>query len=135
MTGTVVVGFIRSPEGEAALAAAVEEVRRRSGRLVIVHSSRGGDEDAAAVVDNRLALEGIGAQLGADGVEFVVEDLARGNDPADDLVDVADREGAALIVIGMRKRSPVGKLLLGSNAQTVLLTAHCPVLAVKAARA
>lgn len=135
MTDTVVVGFIRTPEGDAALAAAVEETRRRSGRLVIVHSSKGGDEDAAAVVDNRLALEEIGARLSADGVEFTVEDLARGNDPADDLVDVADREDASLIVIGMRKRSPVGKLLLGSNAQTVLLAAHCSVLAVKAAPA
>jgi nucleotide-binding universal stress UspA family protein len=135
MSDTVLVGFIRSPEGEAALAAAVEETRRRSGRLVIVHSSKGGDEDADSVVNDRLALEEIGAELVAAGLEVVLEDLARGNEPAADLVEVSDRESAALIVIGMRRRSAVGKLLLGSNAQTILLTADCPVLAVKAPRA
>ena len=134
MNDTVVVGFIRSPEGEAAVAAAVEEVRRRAGRLVVVHSSRGGDQDAEAVMADRDALERLEEQLRGDGLEVLVRDYARGNDPVEDLVDVAEAEKAALIVIGLRRRSPVGKLLLGSNAQQILLTADCPVLAVKASR-
>ncbi|MGY1815199.1 universal stress protein [Blastococcus sp. SYSU D00820] len=133
MSDTVIVGFLRTPEGEAAFAAAVEEVRRRRGRLVIVHSSQGGDEDAATVRADRDALQQIQEQVRGEGLEVVVADLARGNDPADDIIDIAEREKAALIVIGMRRRSPVGKLLLGSNAQSVLLGAGCPVLAVKAA--
>ena len=132
MTDVVVVGFIRTPEGHAALEAAAAEARRRAGRLVIVHSSRGGAEDDADVVADRLALESEGERLRADGLVVDVEDLARGNDPADDLIEVADREGAAVVVIGMRRRTPVGKLLLGSNAQRVLLAASCPVLSVKA---
>jgi nucleotide-binding universal stress UspA family protein len=47
-------------------------------------------------------------------------------------IAAADRTDAEFIVIGLRRRSPVGKLLLGSNAQRVLLDASCPVLAVKA---
>jgi nucleotide-binding universal stress UspA family protein len=132
MSNTVVVGYIRSAEGQAAVDAAVEEVRRRGGRLVVVHSTKGGDQDAETVVADRDALEALEGRLRGDGVEVVVRDFARGNDPADDLVDVADTEQAVLIVIGLRRRSPVGKLLLGSNAQQILLKADCPVLAVKA---
>lgn len=132
MTETVLVGFIRTPEGHAALRMAVEETRRRRGRLVVVHSSRGGAEDAAEVVKDRLALEDIQSDLARDGLEVDVEDLARGNDPTEDLLEVAAHEAASVIVIGMRRRSPVGKLLLGSNAQSILLHADCPVIAVKA---
>jgi nucleotide-binding universal stress UspA family protein len=132
MGDAVVVGFIRSPEGEAALAAAVEETRRRQGRLVVVHSARGGHEDGEQVFADRTALDTLEQRLRGEGLAVSVEDYARGNEPADDLIDVAAREGAALIVIGLRRRSPVGKLLLGSNAQSILLRAECPVLAVKA---
>ena len=128
----MVVGFIRTAEGDAAVDAAVEEVRRRGGRLFVVHSAKGGDQDAETVIADRDALEALEGRLRATGVEVVVRDFARGNDPAEDLVDVADTERAALIVIGLRRRSPVGKLLLGSNAQQILLKADCPVLAVKA---
>ena len=55
----------------------------------------------------------------------------RGNEPAEDLIAVANDVGADLIVIGLRRRTPVGKLILGSNAQRILLDAPCAVLAVK----
>ena len=132
MSDTVVVGFIRTPEGEAAVDAAVEEARRRRGRVVVVHSSKGGDQDAETVMADRDALEALEGRLRGEGIEVVVRDFARGKDPAEDLVGVAEAEQAALLVIGLRRRSPVGKLLLGSNAQQILLAAGCPVLAVKA---
>jgi nucleotide-binding universal stress UspA family protein len=63
-----------------------------------------------------------------------VRQLVRGNEPAEDLIAVAEEEKAEFIVIGLRRRTPVGKLILGSNAQRILLDATCPVLAVKASR-
>ena len=62
-----------------------------------------------------------------------IRQLVRGMDPAEDLINVASEVAADFIVIGLRRRSPVGKLILGSNAQRILLDAPCPVLAVKAA--
>ena len=134
MSDTVVVGFIRTREGEAAVDAAVEETRRRGGRLVVVHSTRGADQDADTVIADREALEQLEQRLCGEGIDVKVHNFARGKDPAEDLVDVAATEQATLLVIGLRRRSPVGKLLLGSNAQQILLTAECPVLAVKAGR-
>ena len=70
----------------------------------------------------------------AAGIEHDVRGLVRGNEPAEDVVDVAEENNAELIVIGLRRRSPVGKLIMGSNAQRILLDAECPVLAVKKPR-
>ena len=132
MSKPVIVGYIRTPEGEAALTAAVAESRLRSAPLIIVHSAKGGSENFEEVTENREALEALKVELTSAGVDVRIDDLVRGNDPASDLIEVADSEDAALIVIGMRRRSPVGKLLLGSNAQGVLLHANCPALTVKA---
>ena len=49
----------------------------------------------------------------------------------EDIVQFAEQNSIDLIVIGVRRRSKVGKLLFGSNAQLIILTAPCPVLTVK----
>ncbi|HET9654253.1 MAG TPA: universal stress protein [Kineosporiaceae bacterium] len=129
----VVVGYIPTPEGRAALAAAEDEARRRATSLVVVHSSRGGaDEQAEQVATVQDDLDAIRGRLSGDGVTVDVRDLALGREPVDDLLAVASEVQADVIVIGLRRRSPVGKLILGSNSQHILLTADCPVLAVKA---
>lgn len=130
---SVVVGYVPKPEGEAALDKAVEEARLRGLRLVVVSSHRGGpDFDADTAADYERTLEDVGKRLDDSGVPYVVRQLVRGFDPADDLISIAEANAAELIVIGLRRRSPVGKLILGSNAQRILLDAHCPVLSVKA---
>jgi nucleotide-binding universal stress UspA family protein len=131
--GTVVVGYVDKPEGEAALERAIEEAKLRESRLVVVSSHRGGDEfDGEASQKVHDALARVETQLEASGLEHEVRNMVRGFEPAEDLISIAEANGADLIVIGLRRRSPVGKLILGSNAQRVLLDAHCPVLAVKA---
>ncbi len=131
--GTIVVGYVPKPEGHAALTRAAQEAQLRGARLVVVNSHRGGREfDRDDAVETEEDLEAIRTQLRDLGVEHEIRQLVRGMDPADDLVNVANDVDADFIVIGLRRRSPVGKLILGSNAQRVLLDAPCPVLAVKA---
>jgi nucleotide-binding universal stress UspA family protein len=131
--GTIVVGYVPKPEGKAALRRAAEEAKLRGSRLVVVNSHRGGREfDRDDAIESEAQLQEVKAELEAHGVEHEVRQLVRGMDPAEDLVNVSSEVGAELIVIGLRRRSPVGKLILGSNAQRVLLDAPCPVLAVKA---
>jgi nucleotide-binding universal stress UspA family protein len=126
----VVVGFVPNPRGRAALDHAVLECRRRGAHLEVVNSSRGDalvDEDflqGAAVTELR-------AELARSGVPFELRQPARGRDIAEELADAVARTGAELVVIGLRRRSAVGKLLMGSAAQRILLDVECPVLAVK----
>ena len=60
--------------------------------------------------------------------------LPHGRDPVDEIVALAEDTTVQLVVIGLRRRNPVGKLLTGSTAQQILHDVNCPVLAVKAAR-
>jgi nucleotide-binding universal stress UspA family protein len=122
---TVLVGFIRTPEGRAALARGVEEARLRRLPLVVIHID-------SPEPSGKQRLDDLRAELDAADVEYRLQSAYRGLEPAEDLVQSAEAEDAQLIVIGLRKRSAVGKFLLGSNAQRVLLDAACPVLAVKA---
>ncbi|GAB4081099.1 universal stress protein [Modestobacter muralis] len=128
---TIVVGYVPTPEGEAALTAAIAEARLREQPLHLVNSSRGD-----ALADPRFAsddaLATVRARLEEAGVVFEIAQEVRGHEAAEEVVEAAARVQASLIVIGMRRRSPTGKLLTGSQAQRILLDAPCPVLAVKA---
>jgi len=131
--GTVVVGYVPKPEGEAALNSGIAEAKLRGAKIVVVNSHRGGSEfDQEASVKAEKEMERIGSLLDESGVEHELRQLVRGFEPAEDLISIAEAADAELIVIGLRRRSPVGKLILGSNAQRILLDAKCPVLAVKA---
>jgi nucleotide-binding universal stress UspA family protein len=131
--GSIVVGYVPKAEGRAALRRAADEARLRNLRLVVINSHRGGREfEREDAIESETQLDEVRNELDKAGVEHEVRQLVRGLDPAEDLISVAEELDAELIVIGLRRRSPVGKLILGSNAQRVLLDAACPVLAVKA---
>jgi nucleotide-binding universal stress UspA family protein len=116
----IVVGYSAKPEGRAALKRALSEARLRSAALVVVDTSS--EAEAGDLV----------AELAASGITYEIRTPADVDDSAEELIRIAETTDADFIVIGLRRRSPVGKLLLGSNAQRVLLDAACPVLAVKA---
>lgn len=128
---SVLVGYIETPEGRVALERAIQEAQLRNTWLVVLNTSRGD-----ALVDERyLQPEGVRnlrERLDAAGVKYELEQELRGNDAAEEILAAASERSAELIVIGLRRRTPVGKLIMGSNAQRILLQADCPVLAVKA---
>jgi nucleotide-binding universal stress UspA family protein len=126
----IIVGYVPTPEGVAALEGAIEEAKLRRQRLVVVNSSRG-----ESLVDKRFASgtewESVEHRLAESGVEHELTQVVESKDAGDQIIKLAHELNAELIVIGLRRRTPVGKLLLGSQAQTILLQADCPVLAVK----
>jgi nucleotide-binding universal stress UspA family protein len=115
----IVVGYSSRPEGRAALRRALSEATLRGAGLIVLH---GAEDD----------LDELTTDLDGSGASYELKESAADSDAAEDLIELAEDADAVFIVIGLRRRSPVGKLLLGSNAQRVLLDASCPVLAVKA---
>lgn len=127
---TVLVGYKPSPEGTAALRRAITEASRGGERLVVLNS---GVEpvDNEGPVSVEIVQDALADILRTAGVDHEIRQLSKTDNPAEVILDTAGEIGADLIVIGIRRRSPVGKLLMGSTAQRVLLEADCPVIAVK----
>lgn len=120
---TVLVARSQTREGAAAFETGITEARLRN-EDVVVFDLTAADAGAASFPEE---VQGTAITYRAP------REYSR--DAAGELLDLAQEISPSLIVIGLRHRSPVGKLLLGSAAQQILLEAHAPVLAVKAAPA
>ncbi|MBM6620808.1 universal stress protein [Micrococcaceae bacterium RIT802] len=120
---SIYTGFDNTPEAQAAAHAAIDEALLRGTGVVLFTPP--GDGGAAAA-----ELTAVATRAATAGVRLEVRDLPADADVGDELID-ASYEADAHVVIGVRRRSPVGKLLLGSTSQRVLLEAGCPVHAVK----
>ena len=126
----ILVGYVPTPEGEAALTAAAAEAELRGASVLLLNTSRG-DAYIDARYANEEELAAAQAKLRDRGVEVNIQQAVGTGDVAGELLKAAAAEDVTLIVLGLRRRSPVGKLILGSTAQRVLLEAPVPVLAVK----
>ncbi|MBT0769944.1 universal stress protein [Kineosporia sp. J2-2] len=126
---TVVLAHIPNAAAEAAFEAALQQAVFRSSEMVLVNATRG-----EALVDPTYAtdesLTALHERARERGVMLAMERPVDADIPAAVLA-VAEQRDASLIVLGVRHRSAVGKLLLGSVAQRIILDARCPVLSVK----
>jgi len=126
----ILVGYVPAPEGEAALTAAAAEARLRGASVLLLNTSRG-DSYVDTRYANQADLDAAEARLRELGVEVTIQQAVGTGDVAHELLKAAEANDVKLIVLGLRRRSPIGKLLLGSTAQRVLLESPVPVLAVK----
>lgn len=128
---TILIGYVPTPAGEAALTAGLAEAARSGEEAVIVNSPRRGSVvDASLVGDTETLL----VRAREAGVTATVDQTEHGPDIVDAFEALVERTGARLVVLGLRRRSPVGKLVMGSDAQRLLLELDVPILAVKPAQ-
>jgi nucleotide-binding universal stress UspA family protein len=127
---TIVIGYVPTPVGEAALEAGLAEAAAHGDDVVILNSPRRGATVDADLVDE-AAEAGLVARAAALGVTARVDHADHGPDVVAAFEAVVSESDARLVVIGLRRRTPVGKLVMGSSAQRILLEASVPVLAVK----
>ncbi|MFC7492655.1 MULTISPECIES: universal stress protein [unclassified Nocardioides] len=127
---TIVIGYVPTPVGEAALAAGLAEAAAHADDVVILNSPRRGATVDSDLVD-AAAVAALVERAAAAGVTARVDHADHGPDVVETFEAVVRETGARMIVIGLRRRTPVGKLVMGSSAQRILLEASVPVLAVK----
>lgn len=128
---TILVAYAPRPEGQAALDKGMEIAKRRQERLVVVNATPGGVQDDPSRADAQ-DVERIENLLAESGLDAEFKQFIRSKTAVTEIEDLVSSLQVSLLIIGLRKRSPLGKLILGSVAQEILLSVPCPVLAVKA---
>ena len=128
---TVLVAYVPRPEGQAALDKGIEIATKNNEQLVVVNAGPGGRSDDPNVVTG-YEVERVEERLATLPIKAEFKVFVRGNSAIEEIEEMVQTLQVTVLVIGLRKRNPVGKLLLGSMAQDILLNVPCPVLAVKA---
>ncbi|MDZ5660951.1 universal stress protein [Nocardioides sp. zg-1308] len=129
---TIVIGYVPSAVGEAALEAGLAEAAAHGEDVVILNSPRRRSTVDVELIDETAADELV-ARAEQAGVTARVDHADHGDDLVETFRALVAATSARLVVIGLRRRSPVGKLVTGSDAQRLLLDLDVPILAVKPA--
>ncbi len=128
----ILVGYDGSNSAKDALALAKKHAAAFDAAVVIVSSLTGGSVTHAVEVEHATEdLELAKKMFDEDGIQCEAKLLVRGMTPGEDIVDYAKEKAIDEIIIGIKRRSKVGKLLFGSNAQYIIIKAPCPVVTVK----
>ena len=98
---------------------------------VITSMEKGTEGQREQIEQAEHGLEWAKSLFDENGIACNTHLLIRGLAPGEDIVEFAEENKADEIVIGVKRRSKVSKLLLGSTAQYVILQANCPVVSVK----
>ena len=130
---SVVVAHQASAIGHLTLQEGAKEAHLRQVPMAVIHVAEGVDLDVIeahkAGVSDEIAK--VLSEVNLEGVEWTLQ-VTTGEDVAEAVLDVVGALDADLLVIGARRRSPVGKLFMGSVTQSIILHADVPVLVVKA---
>jgi nucleotide-binding universal stress UspA family protein len=128
----IVVGYDMTDPAEKAFTRALEYANNLNAQLILIASLVGGTkENVEEIKAYEKGLRIAHQKATKNGVKCEKHLLMRGNQPGEDIVAFAQENSVDLIVIGIKKRSRVGKLMFGSTAQYVILSSDCPVLTVK----
>ena len=128
----LMVGYDGSNACLAALEVAIRHAKAFNAEVHVVTSMiKGEEDDRDQIKRTENELEEKRVQVEKAGVPCAVHLLIHGKPPGEDLVEFVEEQKIDEVVIGVKRRSKVGKLIFGSTAQYVILKAPCPVVTVK----
>ena len=113
---TILVAYVPRPEGQAALDKGFEIAKSRNERLVVVNAGPGGSKEDPSLADAQ-DFERIEQLVANSGLNAEVKQFVRGKNAVEEIEALVESLQASMLIIGLRKRSPVGKLVMGSVAQ------------------
>ena len=125
------VGYNGSTESKSALSLARDHAVDSGAKVIVVDSTGGGSKETAEDIkeakENLLFAESFLKEM---NVDCECHQLARGMNPGEDLVRFAEENKADQIYVGIELKSRTQKFFIKSNAQHIILNAHCPVVTV-----
>jgi len=128
----IIVGIDDSKVSQEVLKLAAKHAKAFNAAIVLVTSMKGGpDVPRQEFVEAEKTLSKAEEYFQGEDISCEGHMSVRGLEPGEDIVKFAEEKNAEQIVIGVKRRSKVGKLLFGSNAQYVILNAPCPVLTIR----
>ena len=127
----ILVGYTPTPEGVAALDFAVGHAKLTDAHLTVLNTGKNGDY-SDPVYASSADIDAVESALAKSGLEYEIRRPNDGLSATDSILGIAEESGVDLLVIGLRKRTAVGKLITGSTAQAVLLNSPVPVICVPA---
>ena len=98
---------------------------------VVTSMGRGTEDNQKEIDEAQQSLDYAGSLFEKEGIACETHLLIRGLSPGEDLVRFAGDNDVDLIFVGVKRRSKVGKLLMGSAAQYVILNAPVPVVTIR----
>jgi nucleotide-binding universal stress UspA family protein len=128
---TILVAYVPRPEGQAALEKGIELAREAKANLIVVNATPGGTGEDPSRADAQ-DVERVEQLISVSGIQAEFKQFVRGKNAVEELQDMVTAHQVSVLVIGLRRRTAVGKLIMGSMAQEILMTIDCPILAVKA---
>ncbi len=128
---TILVGYTPNPEGMAAVEFGIRQARAFDDTLLVLNAGIGESQDERGVA-TKNELAAVVEKLQAAGIKYEAKQFLRGNDAVEEILALAEASPEiSMIIIGSRKRSVVGKLIMGSSAQRIILGSPVPVVSVK----
>lgn len=128
----ILIGYDGSNSAKEALMVAKKHARAFGASVEVVTSMEKGTENQQSEIESaEKGLDWAKSVFSDAGIDCFSHLLIRGLDPGEDIVQFAKENNVDEIVVGVKRRSKVGKLLMGSTAQYIILQAHCPVVSVK----
>ena len=128
----IMVGYDQSSVAKEALKLAKKHAKAFDAKVYVVRSlARSREMKREDIQKAEQELEKIRRSFRDEGIECKAEAIVSPVSPGEDLVQFVNEREIDEIIVGIKRRSKVGKLIFGSNAQYIILMAPCPVVAVK----